>query len=373
MLTSLYIHIPFCSHICKYCDFHKEMAKPDKKQRYIKALIKEFTHYQDKYSNLRTIYIGGGTPSSLDYSLLEELLLAIRTHINLQEVEEYTIETNPNDITEDFITLIQEYGVNRISIGVQSFHQKHLDYIGRTHSKEDVLNAISLLRKANFPNISIDMMFSLIDQTMDELKEDVEETLRLDVDHISYYSLILEEKSVLYHLLQKSDQELSEEELEGDMYNLVIDTLKENGYQHYEISNFCKPGRESKHNITYWTMKDYLGLGSGSHSMYDNSRFYHPTNIWEYIHAMEADNYDILERYEYSGISEDMMLSLRLLKGVSIEEINQKYQVDIFEKFPELNQFIQDGLLETSNKYLRFTRKGLLLGNLVFQIFVEVL
>lgn len=373
MLTSLYIHIPFCSQICTYCDFHKEMAKQSKKEKYVNALIKELQYHKKEIKNVSTIYIGGGTPTSLNLLDLEKLLQAINLYIPIHNVSEFTIESNPNDFTEELVILLKKYHVNRISIGVQTFQEDHLQFLGRTHQKEDVISSIKLLRKHHFQNISVDMMFSLINQTLEDLRNDIQEVLSLDIEHISYYSLILEEKSKLSYLLQSKKISMNDEDLEGLMYNEVIETLKSHNYTQYEISNFTKPGYESLHNKTYWLNKEYLGIGSGSHSMYQGKRMFNTTNVSKYISMIDNDNYDFTSRYEYNSLNEEMMLGLRLIEGVHIEEINRKYRINLFEEFPELFKFIDDNIIEICDGYLRFTKKGVLLGNIVFQIFVEVL
>jgi oxygen-independent coproporphyrinogen-3 oxidase len=373
MLTSLYLHIPFCSHICAYCDFHKELAKDSKKENYIKALNKEIAYYQDRYQNIKTVYIGGGTPSSLDLGLLESLLKTISQFVPLDQMVEYTIEANPDDITNEFVLLIKKYGINRISLGVQSFSDKHLAFIGRTHRENEICNAVNILKQHAFPNISIDLIFSLPDQTIDEVRKDLALCLSLDIEHISYYSLILEEKSILYHKLQKNKIMLNDEDIEGMLYIEVIDTLKAAGYHHYEISNFAKTGYESIHNQTYWRMDEYLGLGSGSHSQFDEKRWYHETNVSKYTNRILSDYYDVLIPYPFDQLGEALMLGLRLIDGVHIATMNDMYSCDIFEEYPALDAFIDQGLLEIKQGNLRFTKKGLLVGNIVFQTFVEVL
>lgn len=373
MLTSLYIHIPFCSHICAYCDFHKELAKDSKKNSYVQALNKEIEHYKDKYQNLKTVYIGGGTPSSLDLELLEELFKTIGQYVNLDKIIEYTIELNPDDVTDELIKLLKKHKINRISLGVQSFQEKHLEFIGRTHRKPDIIRAIDTIKKNDFKNISIDLIFSLPEQTLDELKLDIEQALKLDVPHISYYSLILEEKSVLYHLIEKNKITINEEDLEGLMYNEVMDSLVDSGYDHYEISNFSKPGFQSLHNKAYWKLEEYLGLGSGSHSQFDEKRWYHETNVQKYIRRIHEGYFDNMISYQFDQIGESLMLGLRLHEGVNIEKVNEEFSCDIFEEYPELDAFIDQEMLEIVNGNLRFTKKGLLVGNIVFQIFVEVL
>ena len=373
MLTSLYIHIPFCSHICTYCDFHKEMAKDGKKERYVDALIQEIKYHSNKITDVQTIYIGGGTPSALDLVLLERLLKTIEEEVNLGNVLEYSIETNPNDYTLEFVLLLKKYHVSRVSIGVQTFNRSHLKFLGRTHQNEDVFQAIKLLRANGFDNISIDMMFSLVNQTLEELEKDLEMVGTLDIDHISYYSLILEEKSKLHYLLNKNKISMNSEDLEGLMYNKVINTLTANNYVQYEISNFKKTSKESIHNMTYWLNKEYLGLGTGSHSLVEGSRYFNPTNITKYIQMIKKNDFDFSTAYEYNALQEEMMLGLRLISGVNINDIEEKYQIKLLERFPELRKYLKEEIIEINNGYLRFTTEGILLGNLVFQIFVEVL
>lgn len=373
MLTSLYVHIPFCSQICTYCDFHKEMAKQSKKERYIDALITELKHHKEDLKSVQSIYIGGGTPTSLDLTLLEKLLSAIKNTIDLDSILEYSIESNPNDYNLELVLLLKKYGINRVSIGVQTFNESHLSFLGRTHHESDVINAIKILRENDFNNISVDMIFSLINQTEKELRSDLEKVVLLDIDHISYYSLILEEKTKLQYLLDQKKISMNSEDTEGLMYNIVIDTLVKSNFEHYEISNFSKDKKESFHNKTYWLNKEYLGIGSGSHSMYDKMRYYNPHNVSKYIKMLEHKNINIKTSYEYDSLNEELMLSLRLMKGINISKINQRYNIDLFKKYPELETFILDKILEVDQGNLRFTRKGILLGNLVFQIFVEVL
>lgn len=369
MLTALYIHIPFCESICVYCDFHKEMASLKKKTEYIDALIKELELNKDSYQDIKTIYIGGGTPSSLPNSLLEKLLIAINRLIDINNNIEFTIETNPNDIDKEKAELFHKYHINRVSIGVQTFHEAHLKFLGRTHNKQDVKNAIQNLKKVAIHNINIDMMFSLVNQSEEELRQDIKEVLKLDITHISYYSLILEEKTTLYHLYKKNIISMNSEDLEGLMYNIVIDSLLESGLNHYEISNFCKAGYESKHNLIYWKNLNYLGLGSGSHSLIDGKRYYNESNVSKYISNLKNGIKEFKIEYETESLREELIMGLRLLKGINLDTINKKYDINLLDKYQEINDFIKKGLLILEQGNLHFTRSGLLLGNLVFGIF----
>ncbi len=369
MLTALYIHIPFCDKVCTYCDFHKEIASLEKQEKYINSLIIELINHQNEYHNLKTIYLGGGTPSSLSISLLKTLFETIKTLINLANIEEYTIETNPNDITLAKARLFKEAGIDRVSIGVQSFNDHHLAFLGRTHHKSDVLTSIKNLREVGITNINIDMMFSLVNQTMEELTEDIQEVTSLPVKHISYYSLILEEKTKLYYLYMQKKISMNDEDTEALMYNKVIDELTKNGFYQYEISNFSKKGNETLHNLVYWKNKEYLGLGSGAHSLYNGKRFSNVRSVMKYTKSIAETNQPLIEEYPVEALREELIMGLRLIEGIDINEINHKYQVDLLTLYPEIYQYLHEKLLKLDENKLSFTRKGLMLGNLVFSIF----
>ncbi len=369
MLTALYVHVPFCEKICVYCDFHKEIATLAKKTKYIDALIIELTKNRDNLKDIKTVYIGGGTPSNLPNDLLEKLLKAINKTIDINEDVEFSIETNPNDINIEKAKLFKQYNINRVSVGVQTFNDKHLKFLGRTHNKSDVVNAVNNLTEVGINNINIDMIFSLVGQTENELTKDIEEVLKLDITHLSYYSLILEEKTTLYHLYNQNKVSMNSEDTEALMYNIVIDSLVNNGFNHYEISNFSKDGFESKHNTIYWKNLDYLGIGSGSHSLINNKRFYNESNVTKYVNDTVNDISEIKVEYDTEPLREELIMGLRLLKGINISNLNNKYNIDLLNDYKELNEFIKKDLLILENGYIRFTRKGLMLGNLVFGIF----
>jgi len=369
MLTAIYIHIPFCDKVCTYCDFHKEIASFDKKKKYIDSLIMELDNHKYEYNDLKTIYIGGGTPSSLPSELLELLFNKIHELINVKQLVEFTIETNPNDISLEFSKLIKKHGINRVSIGVQTFNENHLKFLGRTHNKIDVVNGINNLIECGINNINVDLMFSLINQTEEELEIDLQEVLKLPIKHISYYSLILEEKTKLHYLYRKKLISMNDEDIEAIMYNRVIDVLTKNKLNHYEISNFSKFGYESIHNKVYWENKDYLGLGSGSHSLYNGKRFSNIRSVNGYIKSLKEDGYPHRETHEIEPLREELIMGLRLLKGVNIIHVNKKFNIDLLNIYPEINDFIDKKLLKIEEDQLFFTRKGLLLGNIVFSIF----
>jgi oxygen-independent coproporphyrinogen-3 oxidase len=368
MLTALYIHIPFCDKICIYCDFHKEMAKDSKKQRYIDALLKELGSYQNQLKDLKTVYIGGGSPTSLSNSDLIKVLQSINEVIDVDKLEEFTIEANPNNITKEKADVLYSFGVNRVSMGVQTFNDEHLQFLNREHKEEDIKESIRLLRQAGITNINIDMIFSLPNQTLNELRYDLDNVITLNPSHISYYSLIFEEKTKLYYLLEKNEVSTNSEDLEALMYNEIINSLKSNGYLHYEISNYAKEGFESKHNLVYWKNMDYLGIGSGSHSLYDNKRFFNIRNVSKYIENVFT-NQSSKQHEEIEPLREEMMMGLRLIEGINVTEVENKYKINLLDTYPKLNYYIKEGLLKIENNKLSFTKTGLMLGNLVFSIF----
>ncbi len=371
MLTSIYIHIPFCNHICNYCDFHKSLATDKRKEAYINALIKELQYRKNDLVNIRTVYIGGGTPLSLSQSLLTKLLDTISQVVNTNNLLEYSIETNPNNVTAENVDLLLRYGVTRISIGVQTFNPVQLVFLGRDHKLGDVHRSITLLKEKGLHNINIDLMFSLIHQTIEDVQFDIQEFLKLDVPHISYYSLILEERTKLYQLYEQGKISMNSEDTEGMMYNIVMDVLQKNGYRHYEISNFAKPGYESQHNLTYWRSNEYLGFGSGAHSLYQGKRFYHQANTTKYIRMMEEGQFESHLEEPHSPLHDYLLMGLRLIDGLDLNEIKQRFHVSLLDRFPQLLQHQKDGLIDIQDNRIKLSKTGILLGNVVFSTFVE--
>lgn len=354
----LYIHIPFCNQICSYCDFPKFMASQEKKKKYIDKLIAEIKEIKDAH----TIYIGGGTPNSLSLEDFERLLDAT-SHIKPLE---FTIELNPELITIDQIKLLKKYGVNRVSIGVQTINNSLLKTIRRCHTKEIVFNKIELIRANGITNINADFIFAIPGQTLEDLKKDLDFLLSLKLPHISYYSLIPEEKTILDYQLKKGEIKLIDEESEAIMYEFVIDTLKKNGYHHYEISNFSYPGYECVHNQIYWHNEEYFGLGLGAAGYINHVRYTNSFTMKGYFENQRTSEY--INKHE--ALCEEMMLGLRLIDGIDINAVENKYQISLFKTFSALRRFIDDNLLKIDSGRLKLTSKGLLLGNEVFEIFV---
>lgn len=260
--TSAYVHIPFCTQICYYCDFSKVFIQNQPVDAYLKALIQEFESYD--IHDLKTLYIGGGTPTAITAKQLEYLLNHLERNLNLDDLEEFTIEANPGDLTPEKIAVLQRSAVNRISLGVQTFNNKQLKQIGRSHNEEQIYSTIANLKTAGFHNISIDLIYALPGQTLEQVKENVAKALALDIPHLSLYSLILEHHTVFMNKMRRGKLNLPTEDLEAEMFEYIISEMEANGFEHYEISNFTKPGFESRHNLMYWDNVEYFGCGAGA-------------------------------------------------------------------------------------------------------------
>lgn len=360
----LYVHIPFCSAICHYCDFVKKQPKNDNQiDAYVIALIEEIEDTKKTTHHIDTIYIGGGTPSMLTIKQLNDLFSALSVY----KPVEYTFEINPESYTHELGLTLKTYGINRISLGVQTFNEAHLNKLNRKHSNMMVYEAIGDLKALGFININVDLIYGLQHQTMDEFKEDLKHFLALDITHISSYSLIIEEKTYFHHLYMKGQFQTMDEDLEAHMYETLIDTLSLHGYHHYEISNFSKPGCESKHNTLYWTLQPFIGLGLGAHGFDGKNRTYQTKSLSKYVLGSRPT----LEPQDGLTLRNDHLLFLlRRTEGISLAMVKELYHDDIFNLYPSLTEKMSYGLIEISNDYLYLTKKGLLLGNLVFMVFI---
>ena len=380
---SIYIHIPFCVRKCSYCDF-VSVAKPDSyKERYIDALITEIRSSADLAAShsLSTIYIGGGTPSLLGEDLLEMLLAAVSENYNTDSIEEYTFECNPESITPQKLELLKRYGVNRLSIGLQSTDREELLLLRRSHDYDAFLSAYALARKHGFENISVDLMFAVPGQSMDTLQRSLESITTLGPEHISCYSLIVEENTLMNRWVSEGKIELPEDDEYVDMYRFLTGFLEQRGYRQYEISNFCREGFESVHNKAYWLRDNYLGLGVAAHSMIDNRRFANIDSVDDYmekISDMESPvNLDSLETLSHSDVINEMIfLGLRMNKGIALYDIRSELMqlgrcsdsscplVRDFDK--KTAKLEKDGLVQVSSGSLALTQKGRELSNSVF-------
>lgn len=374
----IYLHIPFCKQKCAYCDFLSFAGKENKMTEYIECLQKEIEHVDIKGKKVTTIYIGGGTPSYLNLSLTEKLLFTIKKHFNPESKTdiEWTIEINPGTITKEKLELYKKVGINRLSIGLQETDNKLLQEIGRIHTYQDFKKAYQLAEEANFQNINVDLMIGLPEQTIANIEKSLDSLFTLNnVKHISLYSLIVEEGTLMEKKIQKGELILPSEELEREMYWKAKKELEKNGFYHYEISNFAKPGYEAKHNLNCWKQKEYIGLGLGAHSYFHNMRYSNTPDLKEYIEKIQHQDFNITEVHEIQ-IKEDqekefMLLGLRMLDGVSIQNFKSKFVENplyLFRK--ELKKLTEEELIEITGDHIRLTDKGLDLANLVWEEFV---
>ena len=284
-MAAAYLHIPFCEHICFYCDFNKVFLEGQPVDEYVDALIKEMqlSKLLHPEETLSTFYIGGGTPTTLNERQLEKLLNGIRSTYSLPKSAEFTMEANPESVSFEKLKIMRDYGVNRLSMGVQSFNNDILKKIGRIHTAEQVYTSVADARKAGFDNMTIDLIFRLPNQTMADFEDSLKKALELDLPHYSIYALILENKTVFYNLMRQGKLPLPSEDTEADMYALAIETMTKNGRNQYEISNFALPGYESQHNLTYWKNETYFGIGAGAHGYIDGIRYHNHGPIQQYL------------------------------------------------------------------------------------------
>jgi oxygen-independent coproporphyrinogen-3 oxidase len=376
MIKAAYLHIPFCEHICHYCDFNKVFLKGQPVDEYIQALEKEIQMTLNQYpaSQFETIFVGGGTPTSLSEQQLYNFCQSIHKHLPMSENVEFTFEANPGDLTMGKLQILREAGVNRISLGVQTFNEELLKKIGRVHRAEDVFQSVDNAKKVGFKNISIDLIFSLPTQTIDDFKESLIEAFSLDIQHYSAYSLIIEPKTVFYNLLQKGKLPTPGEDTEAAMYELLMEEMDKHGFDQYEISNFAKPGFESKHNLTYWNNDYYYGFGAGAHSYVDGWRRSNTGPLNKYIGQIQKGELPIFHEHQVTRVEqmeEEMFLGLRKTDGVSIARFIEKFGKDPLQLFKnEMVELINKKWLEVNHERIYLTKAGRLLGNEVFQAFL---
>lgn len=369
---SLYIHIPFCDQKCFYCDFPSFAGKGDLKERYIKALIKELKIKIKNYK-IETIFIGGGTPSSLNAKELELLLKAIK-EIDFSEEVEYTMECNPGNLTREKLLIMKANGVNRISMGLQAVQNDMLKIMGRIHNFNEFLDNFKEARAVGFNNINVDLMFGLPEQRIDYWEETLDRIIDLNPEHISAYSLIVEEGTAFHNLYEKDKLILPTEEIERDMYNMAKEKLNEAGYNQYEISNYSKKDLECRHNLAYWDMKAWIGVGSAASSYIDSKRITNIATVEKYIEAMENDKSIVEEEIQNSlndNIEEFMFMGLRKIEGISKLEFKNRFKIDIEKIYGDmLKKYQEKELLKVTEERVYLTSKGIEWSN---QIMAEFL
>lgn len=370
---ALYIHIPFCVKKCKYCDFNSYVAR-DLIPNYMSALKKEISLYKSMGRSVKTIYIGGGTPTILAEKDLESLILCIQENFKVDADVEFTVEANPGTLTCKKLTTLKNLGVNRLSLGLQAYQDGLLRMMGRIHTVKDFEQSFHDARDAGFDNINVDVIFGLPRQTLSDFMQTLEKVVKLSPEHISCYSLTVEEGTEFYRLLKMGALELPDEITEREMYHKGEAYLKERGYIHYEISNFAKPGRMSRHNMVYWQYGDYLGLGAGAHSFIDRCRYYNFYSPEKYMDLL-SKNILPVEKREYldrkSQEGEFCFLGFRLIRGLNKQSFKDLFGEDIRDIYGKaIEKLKNEGLIVEDKDYLRLTLKGQDLAN---EVFVEFL
>lgn len=370
--VALYIHIPFCKQKCFYCDFPSYATLDHLKDDYVDALCKEIEEKVMDYK-IKSIFIGGGTPSYLETNQIDKLLKTI-SKLNLTENMEFTMECNPGALEKEKLETMLSGGVNRISIGLQAVQNSLLKDIGRIHSFKQFEENFNVAREVGFKNINVDLMFGLPNQKVEEWKESLETIAKLSPEHISAYSLIIEEGTAFYNLWERNKLILPSEDEERDMYSITKEMLEGYGYNQYEISNYAKPGYECYHNKVYWKCDDYLGVGSASSSFIDGKRIKNIENVKLYIEKInngESIVEEIIENSKENNMEEFMFMGLRMNQGISISEFQGRFGIDINSIYKEIiDKNINRNLLVLENDSLRLTEKGIELSNSVMSDFL---
>lgn len=370
-MTGLYIHIPFCKSRCIYCGFYSTTAE-QMKQAYVDAVCREMElrdaiyekEGKDVGKTIATVYLGGGTPSQLSPTQLQQLFDAIARHYDVNDDAEITIECNPDDVTEAFAELLQSLPVSRVSMGAQTFDDDRLQFIHRRHTSEQVTTAIRRLREKGIHNISVDLMYGFPEETLEEWEHDIQQALALNVEHISAYALTYEEGTPLYRLLEEGKVKEIDEERSLAMYDRLIDRLQEAGYEHYEISNFARKGWRSRHNSSYWQLVPYIGIGAAAHSYDGRRRQWNIADINSYINHIqqgivpaEGELLDKDSRY-----NDHVMLALRTCEGLDLSTLDSDERSYCEET---AKKFVLDGLLVKTDNHLRLSRKGLFVSDMI--------
>lgn len=364
--AGLYIHIPFCRSRCSYCDFATGLYESALAERYVNALVEEIRLSNTAGASVDTIYFGGGTPSLLEPSQLERILLALHEKFDVDPASEITLEINPGNITTDKLRDFRSLGINRASFGAQTFDDRELAKLGRSHTAADAHRTFHDLRNAGFDNVSFDLIAGLPGQTLDRWQRNVDEALQLQPEHLSFYLLEIHSGTPLAQHIQRGIQPVPDEDLAAVMYEWMLERATTAGYEHYEISNLCRPGFQSRHNTKYWTGTPYFGFGCSAHS-YDGvtQRWSNHRDVLKYVESVEQGFSPVSERQILTASdlkAEGLFLGLRLMRGVD-RDLCKDYETD-------LERFREAGLLEVDDHFIRLTRSGALLSNEVFSAFV---
>lgn len=376
----IYIHIPFCVRKCQYCDFLSGPSDEETKAQYMEALGREIEKKSSLYQDymVTSIFFGGGTPTAVDAEALCRVLYLVRERFNVSPEAEITIEMNPGTVTKDALKLYKKAGINRVSLGLQSTHNKELQSLGRIHTYEQFLESYKQVRETGFENVNVDLMSALPGQDVESYKASLKEVMNLTPppEHISAYSLIVEEGTPFYEAYEQGRLDLPSEDEEREMYHLTMSYLEEQGYERYEISNYAKPGRECAHNIGYWQRKNYVGFGIGAASLIENERFSNGDNLLEYLKESGGceTNRQTLSLEEQ--MEEYMFLGLRMCRGVSAKGFYESFAKTPEQVYGEVIQkHIKNGLLEkvryNQEEWIRLTESGMDVSNYVMADFLE--
>ena len=367
----IYIHVPFCERKCNYCAFNSKVSGAAEKNSYVDALIKEINLRGQ--CKVETIYFGGGTPTTLTLAQLEKIICAVRENFLVDEHAEITIEANPGTVDENYLRGLKSLGFNRLSLGVQSFDDALLKILGRIHDSRSAIETVELAKKI-FDNVSVDLMYGLPNQTLDKLRRDLNAIKNLDVAHVSIYGLEIEEGTKFFELFRAGKLLPPDENLCADMYDLITTTLPTFGYHRYEISNYAKKNFESRHNLGYWSGKNYFGFGAGAHSFDGKLRTSNIRDVANYIEKICAgENISVVEEIvtRQAAMEEFCFLGLRKVAGISAQDFEKKFGVKIFSVFGEvINKNHKLGLLALDADRIFLTERGLALGNEVFADFL---
>lgn len=377
MVKGMYIHIPFCHQICFYCDFNKVFFKDQPVDAYIESIGKELALWKQQGAlnePLETVFLGGGTPTALTPEQLQRLLDLVHQYVPMAKDVEWSSEANPDELTREKMEVLYKGGVNRLSMGVQTFDQDLLKRLGRTHANEDVLRAVETAREVGFRNISFDLMYGLPGQTMAQWDETLERAFSFGMPHFSAYSLIIEPKTVFYNLMVKGKLNTVTEDLEGDMYERLMSEMEKHGLHQYEISNFAKPGHESRHNLLYWDNEEYIGVGAGAHGYVNDVRYSNHGPLKKYMEPLELGERPVLDATHVSikaQMEEEMFLGLRKTAGVDIVHFEEKFGAPLETVYGEILQKEQaKGNLAVEQGRVKLTHKGRFVGNEVFEQFL---
>ncbi|EIA16439.1 TPA: radical SAM family heme chaperone HemW [Clostridium perfringens] len=372
---SLYIHIPFCAQKCLYCDFPSFARKDHLRKAYIEALNKEIISLREKHNNLEinTIFIGGGTPSVLEADELECLLKEV-AKLNMAKDIEYSMECNPGNLTEEKLEVMKKYGVNRISMGLQAKQDNLLKGLGRIHNYKTFKENFLLAKKVGFNNINVDLMFGLPNQRLNEWEETLREIISLEPAHISAYSLIIEEGTAFYNLYENDKLKLPTEEEERKMYHLAKKILEENGFNQYEISNYAKERKECRHNLAYWNMDNWIGVGSAAASYINGKRIKNISSVEEYINSINEKGEaveEIINNSKNDNMEEFMFMGLRKINGIDENEFKKRFSMNINDVYGEiLNKYIDEGLLIRESGRIFLSEKGIEISNVIMADFL---